>query len=124
MVPAMKYTKFSPRDPEQQNEYMWSLTTFESVLETIRNRSIVPVIHKYLKPGDRILEAGCGNGAWINFLHGSGYIAVGIDNNINILQAGKGKVPLVENDVLKKCFKDNTFIGIDVFFNRDCLQTL
>lgn len=89
---------------------MWSLTSFESALQTIQNRSILPVLDKYLYANDRILEAGCGNGAWVFYLRDKGYRAVGIDNNRRILEQGISRtIQLVENDVLEKCFRDDTF---------------
>ena len=110
MVFSVKYTKYSPKNPDLQNDYMWEQTTFESVLATIRNRSILPVLNKYLEPGGRILEAGCGNGAWVSYLNENGCRAVGIDNNMRILsQGGDRSLPLVLSDVLQKCFGDGTF---------------
>ena len=105
----MTYKKYSFRDLEEQDAYMWSMTTFESVLETIRNRSIVPVIQRYMEQSGRILEAGCGNGAWIHFLNDLGYRAVGLDINAKIISDGTGRVPMVRNDVLTKCFANDTF---------------
>ena len=63
----MTYKKYSFRELEEQDAYMWSMTTFESVLETIRNRSIVRVIQRYMEQRGRILEAGCGNDVWYPF---------------------------------------------------------
>jgi len=106
----MTYTKLSNRDPDLQNDYMWEGSSFESVMETIRNRSITPVLPKYLKPGDWILEAGCGNGAWVQYFNEHGYRAVGIDNNPCILAQGCDKgISLIKNDVLRKCFRNDVF---------------
>lgn len=106
----MTYTKSAPRDLDEQNDYMWDHTSFASVMTTIRNRSIVPVLHRYLKPQDRILEAGCGNGAWVRYFEDQGFHAVGMDNNRRILaQASDLEIALVESDVLQKCFPENTF---------------
>jgi len=105
----MRYAKYSFRNADEQNERMWEMSDYEFVLETIRNRSIVPVLKKYVIDGDRILEAGCGNGAWIEFLREWGCRSVGMDNNIAILDEGRGRVPLIQGDILNKCFADETF---------------
>lgn len=106
----MAYVKSSFRDPDLQNAYMWKDSSFESVLETIRHRSITPVLSRHLAPNSLVLEAGCGNGAWLRWLTDVGHRAVGIDNNLRIITDGKGRrLWLVENDVLRKCFGDATF---------------
>ena len=106
----MAYTKRSFRDPALQNAYMWENTSFDSVLETIRNRSISPVLQRYLRPGQLVLEAGCGNGAWVDWLGENRCRAIGIDTNVRIISQGTGrKLWLVENDVLHKCFRNETF---------------
>lgn len=106
----MPYVKSSFRDPDLQNDYMWQNSSFESVLETIRHRSIAPVLQQHLRPGSLVLEAGCGNGAWLRWLNDQGHRTVGIDNNIRIISHGTGRrLWLVENDVLSKCFADATF---------------
>jgi SAM-dependent methyltransferase len=106
----MTYVKRSPRELTEQNDYMWSATTFETVYQTVLNRSIRPTFDKYLKPRDRVLEAGCGNGAWVRYFQDRGCRAVGIDNNWRILVEGRAhSLSLVENDVLQKCFADDTF---------------
>ena len=86
----MRYTKYSFRDLEKQDEYMWSAYDFElSLNQMIPNRTITPLFDKYLNNGARILEGGCGNGAWVKYLNNKGYDCIGTDINQVILDVAK-----------------------------------
>jgi SAM-dependent methyltransferase len=53
---------------------------FSSALSCREDRSIVDVTRKYLPPGARLLEGGCGLGDKVYFLKKSGYNITGIDS--------------------------------------------
>jgi SAM-dependent methyltransferase len=110
MVHSVTYVKRSSRNLAEQNDYMWQAATYESVYQTVLNRSIRPAFDKYLRPGNWVLEAGCGNGAWVRYFQERGCHAVGIDNNWHILAQGRSHgLALVESDVLHKCFAAGAF---------------
>ena len=107
----MRYTKYSFRDLEQQDSYMWDAAEFELLLnKIIPNRTITPLFNKYLNPGDKILEGGCGNGAWVQYLNDQGYECVGTDINEVILDvAKKENLNVIKDDILNMSFADDTF---------------
>lgn len=89
---------------------MWVGMGYASHLEHIKRRSILPVFDRYLPKRARILEAGCGFGAWIYHLNERGFRAVGVDLNARLLAGGdRTLVPMCRNDVLNLCFADDTF---------------
>lgn len=106
----MAFTLYTHRDAAAQDEAMWDRLTFESARATIEQRSILPVFARHCRPGDLILEGGCGFGTWVDYLRSRGFRAVGIDTNGSILAWGGAKgLPLVANDVAQTCFKDDAF---------------
>ena len=107
----MRYTKYSFRDLEQQDSYMWDAAEFELLLnKIIPNRTITPLFKKYLNPGDKILEGGCGNGAWVQYLNDQGYECIGTDINEVILDvAKKENLNVIKDDILNMSFADDTF---------------
>ena len=107
----MRYKKYSFRDLEQQDSYMWDAAEFELLLnKIIPNRTITPLFDKYLNPGDKILEGGCGNGAWVQYLNDQGYECIGTDINEVILDvAKKENLNVIKDDILNMSFADDTF---------------
>lgn len=106
----MAFTLYTARDAAAQDEAMWEGLGFESARATIEQRSILPVFDRHCRPGDRILEGGCGFGTWVDYLRGRGFRAVGVDTNGPLLAWGASKgVPLAAGDVVRLCFRDETF---------------
>jgi len=107
----MRYTKYSFRDLEAQDAYMWDGAEFDLLLnEIIPNRSITPLFSKYLSPTAKILEGGCGNGAWVQYLNNQGYDCIGTDINEVILNVAEEKnLNIKKDDILNMSFSDNTF---------------
>ena len=106
----MAFTLHTPRDAAAQNEAMWKGLGFEAARATIKQRSILPVFARHCRPGDLILEGGCGFGTWVDYLRGRGYRAVGVEINRPLLSWGASKgLPLATGDVGRLCFRDETF---------------
>jgi SAM-dependent methyltransferase len=106
----MAFTVYTPRDYGEQQEAMWVGMGYDHHLRHIERRSILPVFTKYLSPGARILEAGCGFGGWVYYLNQRQFRAVGVDLNASVLgQADRSMIPLCRGDVLKLCFDDDQF---------------
>jgi hypothetical protein len=59
----MAYILYFLRNPKQQTRYLWDKETYDSVLEIVRQRSILPIFNKYSKPGGIVFKGGCGPGA-------------------------------------------------------------
>ena len=105
----MKYTKYSPRNLEQQDSYMWDAAEFDLLLNNfIPNRTITHLFPKYLKDGARILEGGCGNGSWVKYLNNQGYHCVGTDINEVILDIAKKE----RLNLLLKSLKNHLFYKV------------
>jgi SAM-dependent methyltransferase len=106
----LAFTVYTPRTHAEQQDTMWVGMGYPGHVRMIRRRSILPVFDRYLQPGARILEAGCGFGGWVCYLNEVGYRAVGVDMNVTLLeQADRRLLPLCRNDVLTLCFPDNAF---------------
>ncbi|HET7435650.1 MAG TPA: class I SAM-dependent methyltransferase [Thermoanaerobaculia bacterium] len=72
-----------------------------------------PLLDRYLKPGGRILEAGCGLGQWIIVLRRQGYRITGIDYVVDALRTSNryqsGGSVMACADVARLPFPDATF---------------
>src|SRR3989339_1143819 len=92
----------------------WNSGDFEAKLKHSRNVFITDNTRKFLKPGSRILEGGCGRGDKVFALQSCGFDAYGIDNAQDTVQKINRFVPELKvtlGDVRKLDFKDNFFDG-------------
>lgn len=74
----------------------------------------LPKIKKYLTPGSRILEGGCGIGHIVYALQYNGFVATGIDFAEKTVNAVKKAVPELDirtGNVFSLPFEDNSFDG-------------
>jgi alkylated DNA repair protein alkB family protein 8 len=99
---------------------------YDSVAEHFsRTRSfnwpeLKPLIDKYIKSGDKILDLGCGNGRLLELLKDKGVEYIGVDNSralIKIAQERYNKIPNVEYrfvvaDALDLSFPENSFDAV------------
>ena len=87
-----------------------------SVIEA--HETCVPLLRRVLaRPGQRILESGCGTGRWMAFFERLGQRAVGLDDSPGPLQVARAHDPalrLVRGDALRAPFADGSF---DVVFS-------
>lgn len=63
-----------------------------------------------VKEGDKVLDLGCGNGRFSEFLKGTDY--TGVDNSSGLIEEAKKKYPqlkFVKADALNLPFSDNSF---------------
>tara|TARA_A100001011_G_C14315433_1_gene847750 strand:+ start:2078 stop:3034 length:957 start_codon:yes stop_codon:yes gene_type:complete len=107
--------KFYMEDPFPNYNSFDNLETF---IEKMKNNSFINSISKILKPGDRVLEFGCGTGQLGNYLAANGHSEIfSADLTINSLKLGneftkknniKG-INFFECDVFKPCFKNESF---------------
>ena len=93
---------------------LWGKRDFNRVIKGKRNKIIIKMTRKYLKPGSRIIEGGCGMGDKVYSLQQAGFDAYGVDFAAETVGAIKKYAPelkVYENDVRKLQFDDNFFDG-------------
>src|SRR5262249_274478 len=67
-----------------------------------------------LKPGARVVDLGCGSGAFTALLARAGYVCVGLDISPKLVEVGRRKYPhieFVEGDIERLPFADASFHG-------------
>lgn len=98
------------RNLDSQNEDLWDSIELNNVLSMIEKRTITPYFLRNIKKNDRVLEAGCGIGAWVKYLNDKGYTdVIGLDNNPNILERGnKYNLKLEYGDILNTDYEDKS----------------
>ena len=70
------------------------------------------LFEKYVADGEKILDAGCGNGRLLDFFKGREIDYIGIDNSEKLVEIARNKYPQVKfqvADVLQLPFPDNYF---------------
>lgn len=98
---------------QSDNEYWdghWETTHFRMSVDSF----IVNTTKKYLSPGSKVLEGGCGLGGKVYSLHKSGFQAVGIDYAEKTVKLIKDKYPELDvrlGDVRKLDLNDGEFDG-------------
>ena len=67
-----------------------------------------------LEPGARVIDLGCGSGAFTALLARAGYVCVGLDISPKLVEVGRRKYPhieFVEGDIERLPFADASFDG-------------
>ena len=93
---------------------LWGKRDFNHVIKGKKNRVIIKTTRKYLHPGSRIIEGGCGMGDKVYSLQRAGFDVYGVDFAADTVGAIKKYAPelkIYENDVRKLQFGDNFFDG-------------
>jgi SAM-dependent methyltransferase len=86
-----------------------------SGLQAVKMRLLpeLPLIKRHLK--SPILDAGCGAGEWVQFLHMRGYIAIGLDYSEQLIEMNRRRYPANEwlvGDIRNVAMPDSTLGGI------------
>jgi SAM-dependent methyltransferase len=95
--------------------FSWNVEDFDYLLESCDTDPLSPYILKYFTRSGRILEAGCGAGRYVKYLHDRGYDCVGIEYNKRTVENVKKKwrdIRVIVGDVEQMPFEDNSFNGI------------
>ncbi|MEX1112769.1 MAG: class I SAM-dependent methyltransferase [Candidatus Andersenbacteria bacterium] len=82
--------------------------------EEYQRQLFYPLLMKYMKPGRRYLDAGCGLGGWLAFLRARGMDMVGIENSEKAVEAVKNKnpqLPIQLGDVSHLPFNNESLDG-------------
>jgi len=95
--------------------FEWNVEEFDYFLESCDTDPLTPYIFKYFSIPGPILEAGCGSGRYVKYLHDRGYDCQGIEYNKTTVENVKRKWPeldIIEGDVERMPYADNMFEGI------------
>ena len=102
---------------------MWSKRSIEQELEATEIETAPRVMFlKYLKKEDKIIDAGCGFGKWVIYLHRLGYDIKGVDNNdlaITKLKEHDNSISIEYGDILNLNYPDNYF---DAFISMGVIE--
>ncbi|UCG57071.1 MAG: class I SAM-dependent methyltransferase [Phycisphaerales bacterium] len=96
-------------------EFEWPEEEFDYLLESCDQDPVTPYVFKYLPKHGPILEAGCGSGRFVKYLHDRGYDCRGIENCKSTVENVRKKWPeldILEGDVEQMPYPDNMFEGI------------
>jgi SAM-dependent methyltransferase len=86
----------------------------EDLLATCNSDEVLPIINRTFKPGDRLIEAGCGAGRWVRFLTDAGYQMVGLeysDLTVTMVNDVWPDLEVVQGDCQSSQFQDSSFDG-------------
>jgi SAM-dependent methyltransferase len=76
----MRYIFYTSKPVDEKWDDTWGADDIQRHLDTIKRfPQLLRLFQKHLRPGARILEAGCGMGRWVIHLNRLGHEVVGID---------------------------------------------
>jgi len=109
----MSYTFYSFRNRTDQDELQWENQTFDGLVKSSQNRTLMDIFGRYLQqPKMKIIEAGCGMGTWIYNLKQMGHDVIGVDymqSTVDKVKEYDPDFPMEVGDVHQLHFPDNTF---------------
>lgn len=129
----MSYRFLSPNTGMVQSLTQWESRTLEGELVSFESRSIVRVFDRHLSGKHmRLLEGGCGLGAWCKWFERQGHKVVGVDNCESILRNAKALEPDIDveyGDVADLMYPDDSFdvyvsLGVVEHFEDGPVQVL
>jgi SAM-dependent methyltransferase len=95
--------------------FNWQTETFDDLLKSCQWDPLTPYLHRYFPSPGPILEAGCGAGRFVKYMHDEGFDCRGIEFNEVTVKNVKAKWPelqIVQGDVERMFYADNTFKGV------------
>lgn len=103
----------SNKSSPQHDVEQWDERNLEGELKSFNGRTIVNSFNKYLtNKNSRIIEAGCGLGAWCEWFVRQGYNIEGIEYDSNIVERAKKikeDIDIYLGDITELAHADNTF---------------
>ena len=123
---------YTIRNLNQQQEHMWSAARVEDEVAACPLRHIEGLFGRHLPKGEKILEAGCGLGAWVVYLGERGYAIEGIDHDARVierLRAWRPSLPVAEGDICHLPYPDGSLgayisLGVMEHFEDGCAAAL
>jgi SAM-dependent methyltransferase len=95
--------------------FSWQVEAFDDLLKSCEWDPLTPYVHKYFTPPGPVLEAGCGSGRFVKYLHDRGFDCRGIEFNAETVRNIRVKWPqlqIVQGDVLEMPYAEATFAGV------------
>ncbi|MFC1769891.1 class I SAM-dependent methyltransferase [Nitrospirota bacterium] len=108
----MSYKLYSTKSALSHNLSQWDQRTLDKELESLDTRMLTESIMRYLPANSRVIEGGCGLGAWCEWLKRHGHSVVGIEYFKEVVDQAKMLSPAVDiqqGDILKLDFPDDSF---------------
>ncbi len=109
----MSYKLLSFKTSEEHDIEQWNDRSLEGELKSFEDRTLVRIFDKYLGGSKaRILEGGCGFGAWCEWFQNRGHDIVGIEYDQNIVARAREFKPDVAvelGDITDLNYPDNSF---------------
>lgn len=109
----MSYKLLSFKTAKEHDVDQWNNRSLEGELQSFENRTLVRIFNQYLNGHKwRILEGGCGFGAWCEWFERKGHAIVGIEYDENIVKKAKEFKPNVAvelGDITGLKYPDNSF---------------
>lgn len=109
----MSYRLLSFKTGDEHDVDQWSERSLEGELESFKDRTLVRIFDKYLAGKKaRILEGGCGVGAWCEWFQERGHSIVGIEYDTNIVEKARSFKPDVAvelGDITDLKYPENEF---------------
>ena len=104
--------------PETGAGEYWHGEKIEEHLTLVHFETILPTVLSYLPKKGKILEAGCGLGKWLIYLHNNGYDVTGMDISKDALKQINNydeSISLILGDVEHTDLPDESFAAITSF---------
>ena len=109
----MSYKLLSTRTGHAHDEIQWVGRTIENELAAFEGRTLVKAFDKYLtSPKTKVLEAGCGLGAWCEWFRRRGNSVVGLEyfeGVVNRAKVNQPDIPVELGDITDIKYDDNSF---------------
>jgi len=109
----VSYKLLSYHTGSEHDLHQWEDRSIEGELNSFDDRTIVRIFNKYLTGKKaRIIEGGCGFGAWCEWFQRRGHDVVGIEYSEEIVRRAKEfelNIPVEHGDVTGLRFPDNYF---------------
>ncbi len=119
----MRYKFYTVKPVEEKWDETWGADDIQRHLDTIpRFPQLLKLFDKHLKPGNRVLEAGCGMGRWVIHLSKRGMDVIGIDyseNAVKSIEKYDSRLRIDLGDVMGLPYKDDSF---DVYLSFGVIE--
>ena len=123
---------YTIRNLNQQQEHMWSASQVEDEVSACELRHIEKLFLLHLPKEEKILEAGCGLGAWVVYLTERGYNIDGIDHDVRVIERLKTWRPSLavsQGDICRLLYADDSLgayisLGVMEHFEAGCREAM
>ena len=109
----MSYKLHTIRDHAGQDHHQWLNRTLDEEVAMCGERTLAAILERYLPRDGVILEAGCGLGAWVQWMNQHGRTAIGLDRFPDVVRrACELGVAVREGDITQlREFETNSLAG-------------